>query len=184
MEQEGRQVSSMADRIVENIVVTASLPQKLPLQTLAVSINNTEFHDEEPVLIFRFNDPKRAVLLTEQGLITCTGVKEVQEGKDTILQVITMLKDHSIPVQEIPEVSVQSYVISITYERMLDLNEMKMKLPTDQIIYQPEKNPWLEYLYDEHVTFLIGNEGRIICIGTGSIDHAHQAINTLLKIMG
>jgi transcription initiation factor TFIID TATA-box-binding protein len=184
MEQEGRQVSNMADRIVENIIVTALMPHKLPLQTLAVSINNAEFHDEEPVLIFRFDDPKRAVLLTEQGLITCTGVKDIQEGKDTIYQVVNILRNHSIPVQEMPEVSVQSYVISITYEKMIDLDEIKMKLPTDQIIYQPEKNPWLEYLYDEHVTFLIGNEGRIVCTGTGSIDHAHQAIDTLLQVIG
>jgi TATA-box binding protein (TBP) (component of TFIID and TFIIIB) len=184
MEQEGRQVSDMEDRIVENIVVAASVPQNLPLQTLSVSIPNAEFHDEEPVLIFRFDDPKRAVLLTERGLITCTGVTQVQDGKEAIHQVLTTLKDHAIPIQEMPEVSVQSYVISIVTEHRLDLDEVKMKLPADQIIYQPEKKPWLEYLYDEHVTFLIGNEGRIICTGTGPIDHGHQAIDTLVQVIG
>ena len=184
MEQEGRQVVNMADRIIENIVVTASVPQRFPLQTLAVSIPNAEFHDEGPVLIFRFEEPKRAVLLTEQGFITCTGVTEIQDGKDTIHQVLTTLKNHAIPISEMPEVSVQSYVIAINTEKMMDLNEIKMKLPADQIIYQPEKNPWLEYLYDEHVSFLIGKEGRIICTGTGPIDHGHQAIDTLVQVIG
>jgi len=183
MEQEGRQVLDMADRIVENIVVTAMLHQKLPLQTLAVSISNAEFHDEEPVLIFRFDDPKRAVVLTEKGRITCTGVTEIQQGKDTIYQVINTLKDHSIPIQEMPDVVIQNFVISVSQDEIINLDEMKLKLPADQIIYQPGKNPWLEYLYDEHVTFLIGNEGRIICTGTGSIDHAHQAIDNLLQVI-
>lgn len=174
----------MADHIIENIVVTASVPQRLPLQTLAVSIKNVEFCDEEPVLIFRFDDPKRAVVLTEEGLITCTGVTHIQQGKDTIYQVINILKDQSIPIQKMPEISVQSYVISVSYERIIDLDEMKNKLPVDQIIYQPEKNPWLEYLFDEHITFLIGNEGRFVCVGTGSIDHAHQAIDTFLQVIG
>jgi len=183
MEQEGRQVLIMANRNIENIVVTTSLSQQLPLQTLAVSIQNAEYHDEDPLLIFRFDDPKRAVFLTEQGLISCTGVTNLEQGKQVIYQVINILKDHAIPIQHMPDVRLQSFVISINPDRIFDLDEIRMKLPADQIIYQPENNPWIEYLFDEYLTFLISIEGTIVCTGTESIDHAHQAIDTLLQVL-
>jgi len=82
-----------------------------------------------------------------------------------------------------PDVRLQSFVISINPDRIFDLDEIRMKLPADQIIYQPENNPWIEYLFDEYLTFLISIEGTIVCTGTESIDHAHQAIDTLLQVL-
>ena len=63
------------------------------------------------------------------------------------------------------------------------LTKISKKLQPDQIIYMPDKNPWIEYLYDEYVTFLICASGKIICTGIHSIDHAHQSIDDFLKLV-
>jgi len=173
----------MAERLIENIVVTSNINQQLPLQTLSISIPDTEYDSEDPVLIFRFDQPKRAVLVTEQGTISCTGVISIEQGKETIYQVIETLKQHAVPIQEIPEVYIQNFVISINLRKTLDLDTISKKLQPDQIIYMPDKNPWIEYLYDEYITFLICASGKIICTGIHSIDHAHQSIDDFLKLL-
>jgi transcription initiation factor TFIID TATA-box-binding protein len=173
----------MADRIVENVITTTQLSQQLPLQTLADSIQNTEYQYEDAVLIFRFDNPKRAVFLTEQGKLSCTGVKSIKQGEKTINQVIEILKKQGISVEDKPEIQLQSFVISINIEIALDIDTLNIKLPSDKIVYQPQQNPWVEFLFDKDVTFLIGLEGIIVCIGKGSIDHANKSIDTLIELL-
>jgi len=173
----------MAEHLIENIVVTSNINQQLPLQTLSISIPDTEYDSENPVLIFRFDQPKRAVLITEQGTISCTGVTSIKQGKETIHQVIETLKQHTVPIQEIPEVYIQNFVISIKLRKNLDLDTISKKLQPDQLIYMPDKNPWIEYLYDEYITFIICASGKIVCTGIHSIDHAYQSIDEFLKLI-
>lgn len=173
----------MADHLIENIVATANINQQLPLQTLSISIPNTEYDAEDAVLIFRFEQPKRAVLITEQGTISCTGITSIEQGKETIYQVIETLKQHAVPIQDLPDVHIQNFVISVHLGKNLDLDHISKQLQPDQIIYKPDRNPWIEYLYDEHITFLICASGKIVCTGIHSIDHAHQSIDAVLQLL-
>jgi len=173
----------MADHIIENIIVTAEIKQQLPLQTLSVSIPNTEFQEQDPVLIFRFDHPRRVVFLTEKGTISCTGVISIDQGRKTIYQVIEILTNHAIPIQHIPDVQMQSFVISMNWKRPIDLDQIQKKLPSDQIIYNPQRNPWIEYLYDQHITFLICSSGIIVCTGSCSFDHVDHAIDMLSSLL-
>jgi len=174
----------MVDSIIENIVVTAQLNQQLPLQTLSVAISNTEYDEQDPVLIFRFDHPKRAVIVTEQGIISCTGVTSLHQGEETIYSAIDTLKQQAIPILEYPPVTMQSFILTVPLETTLDLDHISRHLPPDQVIYKPNKNPWIEYLYDDQVTMLICASGLIICTGTSPLDHAYHAIDMLSTIDG
>ena len=174
----------MVDSIIENIVVTAQLHQQLPLQTLSVSIPSTEYDEQDPVLILRFDSPKRAVIITEQGIISCTGVTSIDQGTETIYSVIKTLQQHGIPIQDYPEVTIQNFVMTITLGKTLDLDLIARQLQPDQIIYKPNKNPWMEYLYDDKITLLLCASGTVVCTGTSTLDHAYQAIDMLSAIDG
>ena len=174
----------MVDSIIENIVVTAHLHQQLPLQTLSVSIPDTEYDEQDPVLIFRFDYPKRAVIITEQGIISCTGVTSIDQGTETIYSVIETLQQQGMPIQDYPEVAIQNFVMTITLGKTLDLDHISQQLQPDQVIYKPNKNPWIEYLYDDQVTLLLCTSGTIVCTGTSTLDHAYHVIDKLSTIDG
>ena len=125
------------------------------------------FTEEDPVLIFRFEQPKRAVLITEQGIITSTGTTSLDEAKELIYNVIETLKKHAIPIQPLPEILIQNYVLSMQMDNKINLDLLLPKLQQNLTIFKPDRNPWIEYLYDENTTVLIHSSGKIICTGKG-----------------
>ena len=173
----------MADLIVENIVVAADLKQSLPLQTLAISISDADYNEEDPLLIFRFNEPKRAVLVTSQGSISCTGIKTEEEGKEYITKIVDILKDHGVFIDKLPDINMQSFVVSTQLNKTFDLNNLSKHLQANPIIYNPDQKPWIEYAYDDQTTILISTSGKLVCTSTSTIDHASEAIDSLSKTL-
>jgi len=169
----------MSDLIVENLVISTQINQELPLQSMAVSIANTSYDEEEPVLIFRFDTPKRAVLIGKQGHMVCTGCTSFEEGTETIHKVIGIIKDHGIAIHDIPDCSIQSFVVSIDMAKNLDLSKISQQLESDRMRYLPDQHPWIEYAYDDQITILICHSGKIICTGTASLDRAKESIDVI-----
>ena len=98
-----------------------------------------------------------------------------------LIDPVPFLKE--LPIQDLPDVYIQNFVISVNLGKNLDLDTISKQLQPDQIIYKPDKNPWIEYLYDEYITFLICASGKLVCTGIHSIDHAHQSIDVLLRLL-
>lgn len=182
----GKAGIKMADHIIENIVVVSDIQQQLPLQTLAIAISEADYNEEDPLLIFRFEQPKRAVLVSAQGSIYCTGVKTIEEGTEYITKIINRLKTHGVHVEAIPEIRLQSYVVSTQIAPSFDLNVLAKQLQSKPIVYNPEQKPWIEYVHDDQNTIMIYASGKLVCTGTATLDQASEALenlsNTLLSI--
>jgi TATA-box binding protein (TBP) (component of TFIID and TFIIIB) len=173
----------MSDLIVENLVITAHINQELPLQSMAINIPNTSYDEQEPVLIFRFDEPKRAVLITKKGFMTCTGCTSFQEGEETITDVINIINEHGITIDDLPDCEIQSFVLSKDMNMTLDLDYISKQLASDKIRYVPDQQPWIEYMYDDNISILINASGKIICTGNTSLDEGKESIDAVSNIL-
>jgi transcription initiation factor TFIID TATA-box-binding protein len=65
---------------VENIVASTSFAEKLDLDMISQSLEETEYEPEQfPGLVYRIKEPKVAMLLFGSGKIVCTGARKVSD---------------------------------------------------------------------------------------------------------
>ena len=65
---------------IENVVASCDLQTKLPLDKIAMLLENTEYEPEQfPGLVYRLEVPKVAFLLFSSGKIVCTGGKTIDD---------------------------------------------------------------------------------------------------------
>ena len=87
--------------IVQNIVATISLEEKISLTRLARTQPNTEYNpDTFPGLVLRVKKPKSAVLVFSSGNLVCTGTKSISQVRDVVQQVIKQLKKVNVNVKK------------------------------------------------------------------------------------
>ncbi len=78
---------------IENIVASASLGVKIPLEKIVEHLEGTEYEPEQfPGLVYRVKDPKAAFLLFSSGKIVCTGVRKVADIESSVRALSKKLK--------------------------------------------------------------------------------------------
>ncbi|MEM5853455.1 MAG: TATA-box-binding protein [Candidatus Aenigmatarchaeota archaeon] len=79
---------------VENIVASAKIEGNLNLDTIALSLENSEYEPEQfPGLVYRMDEPKVAFLLFGSGKIVCTGGRSIKDVKTALEKVYKKLKE-------------------------------------------------------------------------------------------
>ena len=79
---------------IENIVASAKLQWNLNLDTIAFSLENSEYEPEQfPGLVYRMDNPKVAFLLFGSGKIVCTGARSVEDVNLAVKKVSKKLKE-------------------------------------------------------------------------------------------
>lgn len=79
---------------VENIVASAKLDAKLNLDTIAFSLEGSEYEPEQfPGLVYRMDKPKVAFLLFGSGKIVCTGGRSVKDVQTAVKKISKKLKE-------------------------------------------------------------------------------------------
>ena len=78
---------------VQNIVASGSIDYNLNLNTLALQLENTEYHPEHfPGLVYKLNDPTATFLLFSNGKLVCTGTKNKQQLEESMIQLNKNIK--------------------------------------------------------------------------------------------
>ncbi len=78
---------------VENIVASARLDARLNLDTIAFSLESSEYEPEQfPGLVYRMEKPKVAFLLFGSGKIVCTGARSIEDVDIAVKKVSNKLK--------------------------------------------------------------------------------------------
>ena len=81
---------------IENIVASASLGIRIPLEKIVERLEGTEYEPEQfPGLVYRMKNPKAAFLLFSSGKIVCTGVRKVEDIQNAVRKVAKKLKSIS-----------------------------------------------------------------------------------------
>jgi len=179
----------MANMSIENIVATTQIAKEIDIEHLANTIQDSNYDPEEfPGLVLHFNDPKTAAIILSSGEIICTGAKNIDEIKNSMIVTIDKIEESGISVMDEPFVDIQNIVASLDLKKELNLASIVMNPLLENVEYEPEKFPGLVHRIDgSNVTLLIFGSGKIVCIGAKKIEVASDAIDTIedkLKSMG
>ncbi len=83
--------------IIQNIVASANLQNKIDLETTADLLDNTMYEPEQfPGVIYRMKDPKTVLLLFTSGKIVCTGGKSEQIVHESVHKLYELLEEYDL----------------------------------------------------------------------------------------
>ena len=173
--------SSAREIQVVNIVVSANLGHDIPLEKMAATLSNTEYNPEQfPGLVIRIKEPKTSALIFSSGKIVCTGARSMDKVHESIRKIMKSMEKINIKIKQEPEVKIQNIVASGSVGMDLNLNVLAMKLENTE--YEPEQFPGLVYkLPEQHATFLLFSNGKVVCTGTKSEEEVNRALDKLIE---
>ena len=102
---------------IENVVASATLKQKIDLNSVVKTFSNVEYRPEQfPGLVFRLKKPKTATLIFNSGKMVCTGAKSEGQAKKAVNKVVQELKENGIVIIGKPEIQIQNIVASASLQ--------------------------------------------------------------------
>ena len=123
---------------IQNIVVSADIHAKLPLDVLAANLETAEYEPESfPGLVYRIKEPKASTLVFTSGRIICSGTKSMEIAKKAIDQTIKDFQSLGVEVKGEPEMEIVNIVASVDLHLKLDLNTIVFNL--GECEYEPEQ---------------------------------------------
>ncbi len=167
----------MVDELkIENVVASATLSAKIPLNQVVAHLPGTEYEPEQfPGLVYRMNDPNAAALIFNSGKIVCTGANSPEGAREAIDKVLEGVRKAGVDVDEVTDIKIQNIVASAQLDGKLRLNEIAFTLRNAE--YEPEQFPGLVYRIEEpEAAFLLFGSGKIVCTGGRSIDDVKEAV--------
>ena len=169
------------DISIQNVVASATFDQSLPLDRIAIYLENTEYEPEQfPGLVYRLEEPKAAALLFGSGKIVCTGTQSPEQAKEATHKIIEELKEADVQITNKPEITVQNIVASSQLDATLNLNRIAFELVGTE--YEPEQFPGLVYRLDEpEVVFLLFSSGNLVCTGGKTYEDVKEGIANMVE---
>lgn len=173
----------MIEVTIQNIVASTKFAEKLDLDLIAQSLEDTEYEPEQfPGLVYRLHTPKTATLLFRSGKANCTGAKNIEDVRTTIDLIAEKLKNLNFVVFSDLEIVVQNMVATADLGGELNLNEVAVAFGLENIEYEPEQFPGLVYRVKEpRVVMLLFGSGKIVCTGGRTTEDVSAAVEQLFE---
>jgi len=164
---------------IQNVVASASLNQRIDLNSVVKSYPGVEYRPEQfPGLVFRLKKPKTATLIFSSGKMVCTGAKSEKLARRAVMTVVKELKKSGIIIISKPDIKIQNIVSSASLGGKIDLELAVSKLV--KTMYEPEQFPGLIYRMDEpKVVILIFASGNLVCTGAKKEQDVYDAVQRL-----
>ena len=174
----------MAKWTVSNLVVSADIKVKIPLERLVIEFPNVEYNpDQFPGAIWRLEDPPSTMLIFNSGKVIITGSKSFDQARKSVEELRKYLKKINVDTPKDYELVVQNIVINGSFEYSnIDLTKMVLEL--DFVQYDPEQFPGAIVKYppiEGNTTFLVFRTGKFVCTGAKSIEDAEAVIKDFEK---
>jgi len=171
----------MVDIKVVNIVASATLAEKLDLDMIAQSPEETEYkHEQFPGLVYKVRNPKTATLLFTSGKAIITGAKSVEDVYKVVAIVAEKLRKIGADVFKIKDIKVVVQNMVATSDLGADeinLTEIAIGLGLENVEYEPEQFPGLVYrVEDPKAVILVFGSGKIVCVGARSTEDVLKAV--------
>jgi transcription initiation factor TFIID TATA-box-binding protein len=168
---------------IENVVASATLKQKIDLNSIVRLFPGVEYRPEQfPGLVYRLKKPKTATLIFSSGKMVCTGAKSEAQAKKAVTKVVDELKRNGMVILGKPEIQIQNIVSSAGLGGHIDLEKTTYSLK--RTMYEPEQFPGLIYRMDDpKVVILIFASGKLVCTGAKKEAEVPRAIAILQKTL-
>ncbi len=166
---------------VENIVASATLNIKIPLNKIVSKVEGMEYEPEQfPGVIYRMKEPKAAALIFGSGKIVCTGARSIEDVKTVVKKVVKIIRSIGTSVPRNNKLQVENIVASAKLDGRLNLDKIAFNLDNSE--YEPEQFPGLVYRMTEpKVAFLLFGSGKIICTGGRTVKDVKIAVEKVHK---
>jgi transcription initiation factor TFIID TATA-box-binding protein len=174
----------MVDLKIENVIAATDLEGELDLAHIAETLKDAEYDpDRFPGLIYKLKSPKTLTLMFSKGYTVCTGAKSIQNAKAAITIIYKKLNDQKlIALEKVPKINIQNIIVSYKYKTPLDLEELSIKLPGDNVEYDTKKFPGLIFQdQNSSITVLIFKSGVIVAYGSSNIFKLEELLVSLEK---
>jgi len=164
---------------IQNVVASASLMQRLDLDSIVRVFPGVEYRPEQfPGLVYRLKKPKTATLIFSSGKMVCTGARSERLAKRAVMKVVEELKRNGIVIAGKPDIQVQNIVASGNLFGRIDLEKTTYALK--KTMYEPEQFPGLIYRMDNPKTvMLLFASGKFVCTGARSESQVYEAVKNL-----
>jgi transcription initiation factor TFIID TATA-box-binding protein len=171
------------DIVIQNVVATATLDQKLNLLDIIKVFRNVEYRPKQfPGLVFRLKRPKTTTLIFSTGKMVCTGAKSEKMAQSAIKKVVQELNNNGIIILGKPKIVIQNMVASANLHGKIDLETAADLL--DNVMYEPEQFPGLIYrMGDPKTVLLVFTSGKIVCTGGKSEKMVHESVRKLYELL-
>jgi transcription initiation factor TFIID TATA-box-binding protein len=168
---------------IENVVASATVNQKLDLNSIVRIFPGVEYRPEQfPGLVYRLKKPKTATLVFNSGKMVCTGAKSEKQARMAVTKVVDELKSGGIVILAKPEIEIQNIVSSAGLGGQIDLEKTTYSLK--RTMYEPEQFPGLIYRMDDpKVVILIFASGKLVCTGAKKEAEVSRAIARLQETL-
>lgn len=172
---------SKFDIKIENIVASASLGIRIPLEKVVKRLEGTEYEPEQfPGLVYRLKDPKAAALIFSSGKIVCTGARSIKDVEKVIEKVVRMLKKAGVEKPKKYSIQIENIVASAKLPSRLSLDKIAFELEESE--YEPEQFPGLVFrMKNPKVAFLLFSSGKIVCTGLRRIKDLEDSVSKIIK---
>jgi transcription initiation factor TFIID TATA-box-binding protein len=166
---------------VENIVASASLGIRVPLEKMLEHLEGCEYEPEQfPGLVYRIKDPKAAMLIFSSGKVVCTGARTIADVRKAVEKVAMMLRSLKIDVPEEYKIQIENIVASAQIPARLDLDKIAFELENSE--YEPSSFPGLVFrIKDPKAALLLFGSGKVICTGIRKIEDVEYAMGFVFK---
>jgi len=166
---------------IENIVASASLGIRIPLERIVEHLEGTEYEPEQfPGLVYRMKDPKAAALIFSSGKIVCTGARSIKDVKRVVKKVVEMIKSSGVGNPKRPTMQIENIVASAKLPSGLNLDKIAFELENSE--YEPEQFPGLVYrMKNPKAAFLLFSSGKIVCTGVRKVEDIQNAVRKVAK---
>jgi len=165
------------DVAVENVVVTARFKHGLDLKAIAKALPQAKPMRKFPALAYKLKRP-RVTLLIYAGKILCTGAKSEDEASKVVRDFVETLRRKGVVLPSEPEIRVENAVVSARLKTDVDVRQAVKRL--DATVYEPEGFLGVVVkLRDVKPSFLVFSTGRVVCMGSKTVEAAKEAIASL-----
>ncbi|MEM0243404.1 MAG: TATA-box-binding protein [Candidatus Aenigmatarchaeota archaeon] len=170
----------MEEVTIENIVVSLTFSQRIPINQLLNKYLDIEFEPEQfPGLVYKMQDPKCSFLIFESGKVICTGNRRIEDVDKALKVILERLKSVGVDISKSEKV-VENVVASVKLDGEVNLNCLAMELEGAE--FEPEQFPGLVYRKNEpKLVFLVFKSGKIICTGGKNVDEVKKELERLAK---
>jgi transcription initiation factor TFIID TATA-box-binding protein len=178
--------SNVYEIVIQNVVATATLDQKLNLIDILeafVQAENVEYRPKLfPGLVFKLKRPKTTTLIFSTGKMVCTGAKSAKLAESAVIKVVRELKANGIIILGRPKTMIQNMVASADLHEQVDLETAADLL--DNVMYEPEQFPGLIYrMRDPKTVLLVFTSGKIVCTGGKSEENVYESVHKLYELL-
>ena len=169
--------------VIQNVVATATLDQKLNLLDIIKVFRNVEYRPKQfPGLVFRLKRPKTSTLIFSTGKMVCTGAKSEKMAQSAIKKVVQELNNNGIIILGKPKIVIQNIVASANLHGKIDLETAADVM--ENVMYEPEQFPGLIYrMEDPKTVLLVFTSGKIVCTGGKSEKMVHESVHKLYELL-